>query len=85
MGHISLHICHILGFFKFFNVYLIFLVSVGLHGCTQAFSTCRERGLICSCSERASHRSGSSCARALGTQAQQLQPAGSRAHGLHQS
>ena len=58
-------------------------------GCAWAFSSCSKRGLLSSCSVRASHYGGFSCCGAwalghsdfssCGTQAQQLQVLGSRA------
>ena len=55
----------------FKKIYLFILGVLGLHCCTQAFSSCRERGLLSSCSAWASHRGGFSCcgAQALDTQA----------------
>ena len=39
----------------------IYLAVLGLHGCTQAFSSCGEWGLLSGCSEQASHCGGFSC------------------------
>ena len=52
--------------FFFFNFYLIcsFLVTLGLCCCLWVFSSCREQGLLFSCSPRASHCAGLSCCRA---------------------
>ena len=60
LAHISL------GFFLdcILLIYL-FSTALGLRRCTQAFFSCRERGLLCSCSAWASHCSGFSCCRVL--------------------
>ena len=57
--------------FNLFKKITYFLAVLGLHCCTQAFSSCRERGLLSSCGAWASHRGGFSCcgAQALDTQA----------------
>ena len=48
----------------------LFLAALSLHCCTQAFSSCSERGLTLCCSVWASHCGGFSCgAWALGTRA----------------
>ena len=39
-------------------IYLLMAV-LGLHCCMQVFSSCSDRGLLCNCSERASHCVGS--------------------------
>ena len=51
-GH---HWCWVLlmSFFLF-----IYLVALGLHCCTQAFSSCGKRGLLCRWSVQASHCGG---------------------------
>ena len=58
--------------FKSFVYFL--LVVLGLHCCTQAFSSCRKRGLLSSWDAQASLYCGFSCgeAWALDAQAQQL-------------
>ena len=58
-------------FFKnLFILFILFLAALGLHCCTQAFSSCGERSTLC-CGAGASHCGGFSCcgARALGTRA----------------
>ena len=49
----------------------LFLAALGLRCCVRAFSSCGERGLLCSCDARASHCGGFSyCgARAVGVRA----------------
>ena len=49
----------------FFNFYL-FLTVLGIHCCTQAFSSCSKRGLLSSSGVQASHCGGIPC----GAQAQ---------------
>ena len=39
----------------------LFLATLGLHCCTQAFSSCGQQGLLSSCREWASHCGGFSC------------------------
>ena len=56
-------------FFKKKKMYIytyifIYFAALGLHCCTQAFSSCGEWGLFSSCGKRASHCSGFSCCRA---------------------
>ena len=50
-------------FFKIFklNFLYIFLVALGLHCCTRAFSRCDEQGLLSSCSVHALHCGGFYC------------------------
>ena len=43
---------------------LFILAALGLHGCTLAFSSCGEQGLLSSSGTRAFHWSGFSCCRA---------------------
>ena len=51
-------------FLKKINLKLYSLASLGLGCCAQAVSSCGERGLLSSCSARASHCGGFSCCRA---------------------
>ena len=68
--------------FTYLFIYLfiyLFMAALGLRCCTQAFSSCGERGLLFGCGSWPSHCSGFSCcrARALGVQASAVV-----AHGL---
>ena len=47
--------------FFFFNFIYLFLAVLGLHCCTQTFSSCNDQGLLPSCSAWASHCGGFSC------------------------
>ena len=47
-----------------FDMYTLFMVVLGLHGCAQAFSSFRDCGLLSSCGAQASHSGGFSCCRA---------------------
>ena len=51
-------------YLPFFFFFLIFLAVLGLHCCTQVFSSHCEWGLLPSCSVQASHCRGFSCCRA---------------------
>ena len=44
----------------------LFLAVLGLHWCTQVFSSCSKRRLLSSCGAWASHCSGVSCCGAWG-------------------
>ena len=50
-------------FFFFFFIYLL-LTTPGLHCCSQAVSSCNQRGPLPSCGAQASHCGGFSCCRA---------------------
>ena len=47
-----------------FGPHLFFLAALGLHCCTQVFSSCGKQGLLSSCGAQASHCNGVSCRRA---------------------
>ena len=52
--------------FNFFSFVVVnlFLAVLSFRGCTRAFSSCGERGLLSICSVQASYGGGFSCCRA---------------------
>ena len=65
--------------FSFFKIFIyLFLAALGLRCCTRAFSSCRERGILC-CSAPASHCGSFSCSGARGSRRTGLMSCGSRA------
>ena len=62
-GFLSLHTVFSIYHLQIFknNFIYLFLASVSLFCCIQAFSGCSEQGLVCSCSAQASHCGGFSC------------------------
>ena len=55
-------------FLHLFNLFTyLFLATVGLHCCMQAFSSCDKRGLLFSCSARAPYCCGFSLSRDTGS------------------
>ena len=56
--------CHLFNNFQCFLFIYLFLAVLGLRCCVQAFSSCSEQGLLCSCSAWASHCGGFCCCRA---------------------
>jgi len=52
-------------YYSFIRFKKLFIVALGIHCCTQAFSSSSEWWLLSSCSVWASHCGGLSCCRAL--------------------
>ena len=75
-GSIQVFVHSFLVWFGLNFIYLS-LTVLGLHCCMRAFSSCRQRGLLSSCSVLASHCSGFFCCGAL----QQLRFLGSLSSG----
>ena len=50
----------------------LFLAVLGLCCCAQAFSSCGEQGLLCSCCAQASHCGGFSCCGTMGSRCTSL-------------